>query len=364
MQAHTTLIKTTAALALAAGTTAAQATLIAYDPFLSGTDRAAGEYTPQVDMRTMGAAATGWVGTQGIDGFGVSHTGSTGNFQANDLGENNAAVDYEQGGRMQWIGVGNFPFDRNITRQLNPTPSSSEWYFSIMVNRLGWADVDTHTYVVGGFTDANGSGLQVGYDETNDDFIPDLVLRMGGVNRTLAADVGSNDNQLVLVKLEINESGNDTVSVWVDPASVFDPADVVFTDTNVSDSLTPFTQSKYESPGQSGVAYFDEIRLATTFQALHGQTPALPGDTDGDGDIDDSDLGTAFSNYTGPLAPGTGGKTAADGDTDGDGDVDDSDLGTAFSGYTGPLGPAAVPEPTSLALLGLGGLLVARRRRA
>jgi cyclophilin family peptidyl-prolyl cis-trans isomerase len=88
----------------------------------------------------------------------------------------------------------------------------------------------------------------------------------------------------------------------------------------------------------------------------------IPGDADGDGDVDDADLGIAFANYTGPVADG--GKGFADGDTDFDGDVDDADLGIAFANYTGPLAAAAVPEPTSAALLGLAGLALVRRRRA
>ncbi|MFN3167628.1 MAG: DUF5060 domain-containing protein [Phycisphaeraceae bacterium] len=109
----------------------------------------------------------------------------------------------------------------------------------------------------------------------------------------------------------------------------------------------------------------DGFQATTDWAAL--VTLRLPGDTDADGDIDDSDLGTAFSNYTGPLAPGIGGQSTADGDTDGDGDVDDSDLGTAFSNYTGPLGPIAgdnVPEPASIVLMFVAGGVMPRRSRA
>ena len=97
-----------------------------------------------------------------------------------------------------------------------------------------------------------------------------------------------------------------------------------------------------------------------TFQLVY---QPIPGDNDSDGDIDDSDLGTALANYTGPVGA-AGNKTTLTGDTDGDGDVDDSDLGTAFSGYTGPLAPSNVPEPASLLVLGLsGGLFINRRPR-
>jgi len=99
----------------------------------------------------------------------------------------------------------------------------------------------------------------------------------------------------------------------------------------------------------------------TTVEITILAIPSLPGDTDNDGDIDDSDLADSFANYTGPVNA-AGAKTPAQGDTDGDGDIDDADLGTSFSGYTGPLVPTHVPEPASLILLVFTGLIASSRR--
>lgn len=108
------------------------------------------------------------------------------------------------------------------------------------------------------------------------------------------------------------------------------------------------------TPGTPGSATLDDFRIDLV-------TPA--GDTDLDGDVDDADLGTAFSTFSGPVGA-AGNLSRLEGDADGDGDVDDADMAVAFSGYTGPLTPGdTVPEPGSVVFVGVGGLWMLRRGR-
>ncbi|REK17487.1 MAG: DUF4465 domain-containing protein [Planctomycetota bacterium] len=83
------------------------------------------------------------------------------------------------------------------------------------------------------------------------------------------------------------------------------------------------------------------------------------GDTDGDDDVDVTDILTSFANFTGPNVaptPPTFGQNVADGDNDEDEDVDVTDILNQFNAFTGPLdeggldsrmsGPAAAGDPS------------------
>jgi len=81
----------------------------------------------------------------------------------------------------------------------------------------------------------------------------------------------------------------------------------------------------------------------------------IPGDTDGDGDVDLDDLFAVRNNF------GTAsGAVLANGDTNGDGDVDLDDLFVVRNNFGTGLAP--VPEPATIAVLSLGGLALLRRR--
>ena len=168
------------------------------------------------------------------------------------------------------------------------------------------------------------------------------------------------------------ELGGTTQGTEFDFVDVVGDLDLAGTlDVSLIDSFAPSFGDRFDIlDWDSLTGTFDTVALPTLTDGLTwnlddlyltGELAVLLlGDTDGDGVVDLGDLVIITNNF------GATGAGLMDGDLDGNGTVDLGDLVivTNHFGNTGTASIASIPEPGSLALLGLGGLLLIRRRRA
>ena len=200
---------------------------------------------------------------------------------------------------------------------------------------------------------------------TNDDFLNSInqftsvtgdITQQGRINAdAIAALIGRNINNTgtisvpngtaILASGETVLIGNPLGGVMVsvnatpniDQGSINDTGTIKAQQVSlVSGDLVSLAVASADSASTSAGSFTPDLTIADI-------------DTDGDGDIDRDDITTAYANFTGPLPPGTGGKTQQQGDTNGDGDVDNSDIGTLFIFFTGPIttpnNPTDSPAP-------------------
>ena len=176
--------------------------------------------------------------------------------------------------------------------------------------------------------------------------------------------VSGDDNytpHLILLKIELSSSADESLTYYVDPDLSADPTGGITSTASFSSGLTGF---KWDGPRASASMdcdfYMDELRLATTWQEAVGQGGGpTPGDINNDNVVDAADY-IILKEHFGM----TSGTTHDMGDIDGSGDgmvnlLDLQALVTAMSSS----GDTAVPEPATLGLLAMGAIAVLRRRR-
>ena len=130
--------------------------------------------------------------------------------------------------------------------------------------------------------------------------------------------------------VEISTDGGTWAQLWANGTTTIadtEWVEMVFDISEYADDAATVYLRWSMGPTDGGTTYpgwnIDDVAI----WGVNTATPC-PGDLDGDGDVDLSDLAALLANYG-----TTGGASYEDGDLDGDGDVDLSDLATLLAVY-------------------------------
>jgi hypothetical protein len=173
---------------------------------------------------------------------------------------------------------------------------------------------------------------------------------------------------LVMKFVLSDQADSDQIFVYLDPTSVNEPdlANLAITDTNVQLGVLGIGQFGGFADNMNTI---DELRIATLFSEALPELP-LPGDVDGDRDVDLDDYNIIITNLGLQVSSANFGDVAkADGSQGSDGRVTIADYRIWKDHYpTLPPGAgggelaAGVPEPSSCLLIAIGLALAACRR--
>jgi hypothetical protein len=375
------------ALCLTATARPASAELLFYDPFLSGTNAAAGEYLPDALLAGQNPVAPFGSQPDLLSGPWIA-TATAGGRSKPSPGLNYIGAPAMGGSIGTVPDATTFDNSTRVGRYFKP---GSEWtdattgtFYISWLQNFGTIsnvtdDMGFRAFEMWRTTGALGDPNLLGDLGYNAYYSPLGSVQQQAATARLAFQhqiiegspvfIEDGATHLLVMKFVLSDQADsDVISIYLDPTSVTEPElpSLAITGTNVQLAAVGMGQF-----GGGGPTYntIDELRISTTFIDALPELP-LPGDTDGDRDVDLDDYNNIILHLGMQVGTALEGDVAkADGSQGSDGRVTIADYRiwkdnyptlSASSGSSQSF--SNVPEPTSCVLLLIAAPMIVCRR--